>query len=122
VRTRVKVAAAVLTLLLARRVTAEPDAPVVPRTHVVTEEPRFLCVPPAPPVRCMDLPPGHFVDQNVWTALDTEIKRAQNAETRLAAENKALRESASGWQPGWRMLAGAILTGLAGGWYVHSKL
>lgn len=108
--------------MIVRGAAADPAPEPAPRTHVVTEEPRLLCAPPAPPTRCMDLPPGHFVDQATWLRLDVELRRAQDAETRLAAENTSLRASAAGWQPGLYTLAGAVLVGLAGGWYVHSKL
>lgn len=121
-RLRVKIVAVAVVLLLARRAAADPDPPVAHRTHVVTEEPRLLCKPPAPPAICMDLPPGHFVDVPTWSALDVELKRAQDAETRLDAENRSLKASASSWQPGWKVLGGAVLTGLALGWYAHSKL
>ncbi len=122
-RCRTRIIATAILLLIARRVAGDP-APEPPpaRTHVVTDELRLLCVPPAPPARCMDLPPGHFVDRNTWSALDVEMKRAQDAETRLAAENQSLRVSAASVQPGWYVVAGAVLTGLTTGWYVHSKL
>lgn len=120
---RCKATAAAIILMIAHRVAASPvAADPAPRTHVVTEEPRLLCAPPAPPVRCMDLPPGHFVDQGTWSALDVSLKTAQDDRTRLAAENKSLRASAALWQPGFYTLAGAVLVGLAGGWYVHGKL
>jgi hypothetical protein len=57
--------------------------------------------------------------------IDTELKRLQERETRLAAENDALRKKTSGWQPGYLTLVkvtlGALVVGFAGGVYVHSK-
>lgn len=116
---RCKLVAAAIILMIARRAAADP-APMP--THIVTEELRLLCVPPAPPARCIELPAGHFVDTGTWSALDIEMKRAQDAETRLTAENVSLRASTSGWQPGWYVVTSAVLTGIAGGWYAHSKL
>jgi len=111
-------AALALVLLLASAGAAADPEP----THVATEEPRLLCVPPlAVDARCRDLPPGHFVDGATWSRLDAELRRAHDAETRLAAENKSLRGAVSGWQPGWKTLAVALAAGIAGGVYVHSK-
>lgn len=107
---RVAVAVAVVAVLLAPKVAAEP------LMHIVTEEPRTLCVPwpeGAAPTTCRTLPPGHFVNEPAWSALDTEIRRLQDQETRLDAENRSLRESAAGWQPGWRTLAVTLATGVA---------
>lgn len=111
-------AALALVLLLASSGAAADPAP----THVVTEEPRLLCVPLVTPARCRDLPPGHFVDEETWNKIDAELRRAQDSETRMRAENTQLRKSVSGWSPGWKTLATALLVGAAGGWYVHSKL
>lgn len=116
-RKRVKLAVVLVVIMLAKRVAAgDPE----PHAHVLTEEPRLLCIPPAAE-RCIDLPPGHFVDRTTWSALDLELRRAQDAETRLGAENRSLRASAASWQPGWKVLAGAVVSGLALGWYVHAR-
>lgn len=56
------------------------------------------------------------------SALDIEWKRLQDAEVRLAAENTSLRSSANAWTPGWITLTSAIVTGLAGGIYLGTKL
>lgn len=88
-----------------------------------TEAPRLMCIPPlAADARCITLPPGRFVDEATWLELDVSLREAQDARTRLTAENKSLRASAAGWQPGWRTLAATVLAGLAAGWYVHDKL
>lgn len=111
-------AALALVLLLASSGAAADPRP----THIVTEEPRLICIPPMPVTTCRELPPGHFVDQVTWTKLDDVLKDSQNDVTRLRAENGKLRDSVSGWTPGWKTLATALLVGLAGGWYAHSKL
>lgn len=67
------------------------------------------------------LPPGYYLDEPTWGKLDTEVRRLQDSETRLNAENKSLKTSLSGWQPGWWTLAGAVAGGLAIGWYAHGK-
>jgi hypothetical protein len=93
-----------------------------PSKYVQTEAPRLLCMPPTPPDRCIELPIGRFVDEGAWGRLDVELRRLQDAETRLKAENVSLKGSLSGWSPGWRTIIVAISTGLAGGIYVGSKL
>jgi hypothetical protein len=59
------------------------------------------------------LPPGYFADEAAYAALDLELRRAQDSETRLAAENKSLREQAPTWVPGWKTVLGAALLGMA---------
>lgn len=115
---RLKFAAVVLVLLLARATAAADPAP----QHVETSEVRLLCIPPAPPVKCIELQPGHFVDSATWGKLDDTIKTAQDQVTRLTAENTSLRASAASWSPGWKTLTGAVLTGLALGLYLDHKL
>lgn len=72
------------------------------------------------------LPPGYFLDEPAWSALDTELRRLQDAETRLAAENTSLRASARTTTPtsppSWYVVVSTFATGVAVGWYVHSKL
>lgn len=115
---RIKMSAVVLVLLLARATAAADPAP----QHVETAELRLLCVPPAPAEKCIELRPGHFVDTATWGKLDAAIRETQDQVTRLAAENVSLRSSSTSWQPGWKTLACAVITGLAAGWYAHSKL
>ena len=59
----------------------------------------------------LTLPPGYFLDEETWRERDLEMKRLQEQETRLKAENKSLRESAS--SPGWATIvitaAGALV-------------
>jgi hypothetical protein len=67
------------------------------------------------------LPPGYYLDEPNWNKLDLEVRRLQDQETRLTAENHSLRTSLGGWQPGWKTLSGALLLGIAAGFYVRSK-
>lgn len=68
------------------------------------------------------LPPGYWYDEPTHDKRETELKTVQDERTQLKAENTSLRAATSGWQPGWRTLAAAIVVGLAGGWYLHDKL
>lgn len=68
------------------------------------------------------LPPGYYLDEPNWNKLDAEVRRLQDAETRLTAENQSFRASLGTWQPGWKTLLGAVILGGAGGWYLGSKL
>ena len=68
------------------------------------------------------LPPGYFLDEESYSKLDTEVRRLQEQETRLGAENRSLRGTLSSWQPGWLVVVGAVVGGAALGFYVHSKL
>ncbi len=63
------------------------------------------------------LPPGYFRDEPSHVKYDLELRRLQEAEVRLAAENKSLRKSAQGISFGWYALAGALVTGFAAGVY-----
>lgn len=47
----------------------------------------------------LKLPPGYFLDERTWQERDLELKRLQEQEARLKAENKSLRASAS--SPTW---------------------
>ncbi len=67
------------------------------------------------------IPPSYIVDVPTWKRLDAEMRRLQDAETRLTAENASLARSASGWQPGWKTLAGAIVAGAALGFYLGRR-
>lgn len=57
-----------------------------------------------------------------WDGVDLGIKDRQDRITRLEAENKDLRASAGGWQPGALTLVLAFVAGTAGGVYLYSKL
>ena len=48
-----------------------------------------------------------------WNWLDAELRRLQEAETRLEAENESMRDSLRSRQSTWYWVAGAFATGLA---------
>ncbi len=55
----------------------------------------------------LKLPPGYFLDEKTWAERDLEMKRLQEQETRLVAQNKSLRKSAS--SPVWLTVAVSTL-------------
>ncbi len=68
------------------------------------------------------LPPGYFAPEETWITYDLEMKRLQERETRLAAENASLRKSADEISFGWKTLGvvavvaftvGGVVTGRA---------
>lgn len=63
------------------------------------------------------LPPGYFLEDGTWSALDAELRRLQEAETRLAAENQSLRKSA-GAPPRWWWVVVGVATGATAGFAV----
>lgn len=69
-----------------------------------------------------DLPPGRFLDELTWQALDAEMRRLQDAETRLTEQNRYMREKVEGWSPGWKTLAITLAAGLVLGAYGYSKI
>ncbi len=68
------------------------------------------------------LPPGYFIEERVWSDLDLELRRLQDAETRLTVENSTMRKQVASWQPGWYTLGTAVAIGLVGGFWIHSKI
>ncbi len=68
------------------------------------------------------LPPGRFLTEPVWSKFDAEIRRLQNAETNLTAQNKSLQAALGGWQPGWWTLLTMACGAGAAGWWLHGKL
>lgn len=70
----------------------------------------------------LELPPGYFYDEALHAALDVEVKRLQDVETRLTAENKSLRATLSTWQPPTYILVTTFVMGLGIGAYLVSKL
>ena len=63
----------------------------------------------------VDLPPGYFYDEAQKKAADVEMKRLQDAETRLRAENTSLRKSADPLPIGWKTLVAGLSAGVVGG-------
>lgn len=69
----------------------------------------------------LDVAPGYYLDDPTWTKLDAEFKRLQDTETRLTTENKSLKTSMKGWEPGWRTLALTLAVGMGTGVYMAEK-
>ena len=68
------------------------------------------------------LPLGtHILTYDTWQLLDNEVRRLQEQETRLSAENKSLKKSADNWNLGWYGVAAGALIGVAAGIYVGLK-
>lgn len=62
----------------------------------------------------LDLPPGYFLDEPAWDALDYQVRTLQDDRTRLSAENKSLRDSAGTGAPWWAIAAGVVVGAAAG--------
>lgn len=118
-RMRAKIAIAVFVTLTGRSVAADPVADAPSPAHF--NSPRLACRE-ADTTSCVRLPGGYWVNEDWWSAHDAEMHRLQDAETSLTAQNKSLRASASGWQPGWKTLAVTLATGIGVGFYLNSKL
>lgn len=85
-----------------------PDAP-----HQVIHSPNPITLR-ADTGEELRVPPGYYLPEPVWQGLDLEVKRLQESETRLKAENRSLRDSASTAGPGWGTVA-LVLGGIAAG-------
>ena len=137
-KTIMATAAALGVLLLSSGAAAEPPTPEpcaegssvcpLPRAHVVlTRHPGLLGLGSTidgVELTHYSLPLGtHILAPPAWSKLDAEMRRLQDAETRLTAENQSLRTQAgSGWRPGWKLLATTLVIGTALGAYGRSKL
>jgi len=58
------------------------------------------------------LPPGYWLDESHWDTLDRELRRLQDAETRLEAENEVFRKEAG---MSWRIALAVFGLGVAAG-------
>lgn len=64
----------------------------------------------------LDLPPGFFLDEEGHAQLDAEVKRLQEAEMRLTAENGELRALTEGHFGTMLLVGGVVLViGVAAG-------
>jgi hypothetical protein len=70
----------------------------------------------------LHLDPGYYLNEPNWKKLDDAYKAKDDEDTRLTAENAALKKDMSGWEPGWYVVASALAVGLASGWYLRGKL
>lgn len=117
-KTRYRVAVAVVTLLALTAETSADPLPL-PTPHIVLKSgPGVLHGPDG---HDYVIPTdSHILSPDGWTPLDLEFKRLQDQETRLQAENQSLRKSANEfpWTP---ILIGAGI-GLITGIYVTTKL
>lgn len=102
-----------LLLLMGARSAAEPvnACPVAP-CHLRMRAPSTLTTVSGDEYV---LPPGRFLDESTFIVLDDELRRLQDQETRLKAENQSLRDSLAGWQPGWMTIAVTLVLGAAAG-------
>jgi hypothetical protein len=61
----------------------------------------------------LQLPPGYFLDEDTWQERDAEMHRLQELDVRLTAENKSLRESATGGH--WKSMMAIGMLGVVVG-------
>ncbi len=114
---RSKIIALCVVLLQCGPAVAEPPS----FAHLLS--PRLACLGTLQaPTECIQLSPGYFFDEPTYNKLDTEMKRLQDAETRLQAENESFRKFAATWQPGWLTIGTALVAGVALGVYVDRKI
>ena len=117
-RAKLAVAAAVgVSLLLAPAAAADPVRPDPAKPVHLKSESEVHTARGA----LVLLPPGWFYAEPLRAKVDAEMKRLQEAEVRLKAENASLRE-APGF--GWgtiTLVAGAVALGAAGGWWLAER-
>lgn len=85
--------------------------------HIVTKEVTEICH--LDKVTCTVLQPGHFLNEQTYTKLDIEMRRLQDQETRLKAQNDSLRSSAN--DVPWLPIALSLGAGLILGTYLGTK-
>lgn len=118
-RVALAAACALGTLLLGARAAAEPISPKEGELiHI--QSPSSVKTDGGSEIR---LPPSFCIDEAGWDKLDLEVHRLQEAETRLKAENKSLRKSASSeaFSFGWKSLTSAVVLGLAAGYWIAER-
>lgn len=118
-RSRLCAVAAALVILLLSTGAAADDAPAAPPTaHLRLNTPMLLTRGDG---ATRMLPPGHFFDEPSYDKIEKEVKRLQDQETRLTAENLSLRKATEGWTPGWKTVASIFVTGVTIGIYVATR-
>lgn len=108
---RLKAAASAIVLalvVLTARAAADPtpveqDPPIhfVHGVHVLT-----------PGGADLTLPPGYYLSEPAYDKVDAEVRRLQDAETRLTAENGALKHDVERGSSWWVVAAGIVSAGL----------
>lgn len=124
---RCGVIVAVVLTLAARGVLADPTPAPAPTVVVAPPLPGTLHLQTPSTVVTdggsnLRLPPGYWMDEPTYKRQDDDLKVLQDKDTRLTVENQSLRQSVSGWQPGWKMILSAVVTGLAAGIYLGHKI
>lgn len=109
-RHRKAIAAAVLLIITGR---AAADPPVI--IHLKSDAD---CV--STKGSHFQLPPGYELDEPTWATKDAEMRRLQDAETRLSAENTSLKASASD-SVSWKLVVTVASVAFAAG-YAATKL
>ncbi len=118
-RKRFAIALGLLFLLAAR---SSADVIVLPLPVNIRIHSNSTLITDTNPGVDLRLPPGYFMDEPTRDKLDGEVKRLQDAETRLKAENESLRDSSRHYFPGWTVFGAAFAAGLAGGIWIGLKL
>lgn len=95
---------------MTRNVSAEPQT--APDTILHFQTPSRIVTDGGTDLR---LPPGYFLDEGRWDVLDIEMKRLQDQETRLRAENESLRNSADDFSLGWLALSSIAVSAFGAG-------
>lgn len=114
--------AAALAVILVPRVAFADDIVVLPppiNIHISSNSSLRTDTRPNVELR---LPPGYFLDEPTWNKLDTEVRRLQEQEIRLTAENKKLREYSAGYFPMWAVVGASLAVGTAAGIWIGLKL
>lgn len=118
-RRRVALLVGLIVLGLAREAHADDAVPAPEPTPAADVQPpwHFRAGPRITSARgtVLDLPPGYYLSEPAFDKLDAELRRAQDAETRLGAENKSLRASARSAGFGFRTVAVIVAGAFAGG-------
>jgi hypothetical protein len=107
-RRAVAAGVALAVLLLSSRAAAEPPTRI---TVPVT------CEDASEPPNRLNLAPGYYLTEDTWGRLDGEVRRLQESEIRLRAENDSLRKSDA--PPRWWWIAGGIAAGAAAGYFAN---
>ncbi len=101
---RFVVVALVALLLLVPRVARSEEGVGVPEGLLHWTMP-LQCASDVP----VTLPPGYYLPDATWDALDFEVRRLQDAETRLTAERDSYADTTVQW------VVGALVAGFAAG-------